>query len=268
MKDTTKDPLAIRDLPADDRPYEKLRRFGARNLTASELMAVVIRSGTRRESALALCQRMLRTLGARSTDLSIPTARVWPRGSGGTATPATLADGSLCAEASLDALSDRSIEELTAFSGIGPVKAMQLMAAIELGRRASRKPLSRQDPIRGPEDAIALIEPEMRALPREEMRLILVDARNRVIRTCRVSEGGLSSAVIQPRELFREAVRSNAAAMILAHNHPSGDASPSGEDLSTTRRLMELGQMMGVKVIDHLIVGRQGSVSLKQQGLI
>ena len=108
----------------------------------------------------------------------------------------------------------------------------------------------------------------MLALPREELRIVLLDVRNRVIRISRVSEGGLSSAVIHPRELFREAIRANAAAMILAHNHPSGDASPSAEDLETTRRLIEAGQMMGIQVIDHIILASGGSLSLKRTGLI
>ena len=126
------------------------------------------------------------------------------------------------------------------YPGIGPVKAAQILAALEIGSRASSsRRRVRQTQIRSPNDAIDLLETDMLALPREELRVILLDVRNRVIRVSRVSEGGLSSAVIHPRELFREAIRANAASMILAHNHPSGDASPSVGDLETTRRLLK-----------------------------
>jgi DNA repair protein RadC len=166
-------------------------------------------------------------------------------------------------------LRESSLEELTALPGMGRVKALQLRAAVELGSRAERS--SRRQTrrlLKRPEDAYALLESEMVSLPREELRVILLDARNRLIRITRISEGGLSSAVIHPRDLFREAVKANAAALILVHNHPSGDATPSPDDLTTTRRMCETGEMMGIRVVDHLILARGGSVSLKQTGLM
>ncbi|MDD3867609.1 MAG: DNA repair protein RadC, partial [Eubacteriales bacterium] len=148
------------------------------------------------------------------------------------------------------------------------VKASQILAALELGTRAQSQAHKPRTAIRSPDDAMLLFDGEMRHLPREELRALLLDIRSRVIRTVCLSQGGLSSAVIYPRDLFREAVKANAASLILAHNHPSGDASPSKEDIETTRRLMEAGEMMGIRVVDHLIVAAGGSVSLRQLGYL
>jgi DNA repair protein RadC len=230
------DRLTMKNLPADDQPCEKLLQQGARALSDAELLAVVIRSGSRSETALALCQRLLAQDEA---------------------------------DSGLAGLQSFSLEELMGYPGIGKVKACQMKAALEIGARAATGGKSRSRPlVRTQADALALIETDMRNLPREELRMILLDTRSRLIRTCRVAEGGLSMSVIHPRDLFREVVRANAAALILAHNHPSGDASPSQEDLETTRRLIDAGEMMGVKVIDHLIVATGGSISLRQHGFV
>ena len=228
--------LTMQNLPADDRPYEKLLHQGAQALSDAELLAVIIRSGSRRENALPLCQRLLAS----------------GQGNRG-----------------LGSVLDSSLEELMAQPGIGKVKAIQLKAAIEIGSRAvAESRMCNRWQIRSPDDAMLLLDQEMRSLPREELRAVLLDTRNRVIRICRISEGGLSASVVYPRDLFREAVKANAAALILAHNHPSGDASPSREDLETTRKLSEVGEMMGIKIIDHLILAASGSMSFKQKGLI
>jgi DNA repair protein RadC len=230
------DHLTMRRLPAADRPYEKMTALGPQALSDAELLAVIIRSGSRRESALALCQRLLAMDEA---------------GRG------------------LSHILESSLEELMALPGIGRVKAAQMKAALEIGSRvATGSRHASRHQIRTPEDAINLLEREMRILPREELRIVLLDVRNRVIRVCRISEGGLSSSVIYPRDLFREAVKANAAALILAHNHPSGDASPSREDMETTRRLIEAGEMMGIKIVDHVILAADGCISFKQSGLI
>ena len=230
------DHLTMHDLPEDDRPYEKLLHLGAAALSDAELMAVIIRSGSAQESALALAQRLVRTMGGQDPGPGF--------------------------------LRDSSVEELMALPGIGRVKALQLKAAVELGSRAGRNGrLSARRQIRRPEDVLCFLEAEMAALPREELRIVLLDARNRVIRVCRIGEGGLMAAVIQPRDLFREAVKANAAGLILAHNHPSGDATPSAEDIATTRKISEIGEMMGIRIMDHLIVAGGGSVSFRQRGL-
>ena len=227
--------LTMKSLPVSDRPYEKMLIKGPQALSDAELLAVIIRSGTRELSAVQLCQKLL-----------------------------SAQDGK-----SLNIIQDKSHEELMAFPGIGRVKALQIKAALEIGSRALAASRSQvRQPIRSPEDAIKFIENDMRLLPREELRIILLDIRNRIIRTCRISEGGLSASVIHPREIFREAVKANAAAMILAHNHPSGDSTPSREDMETTRKLLEVGEMMGIKIVDHLILASYGSISFKQLGLI
>ncbi|MEA4888206.1 MAG: DNA repair protein RadC [Clostridiaceae bacterium] len=228
--------VTMHDLPEDDRPYEKLLKNGSDSLTESELLAIIIRSGSRNESALSLCQRLLQHQDP---------------------------------ENGLEFLRESSLEELMAFPGIGQVKAVQIRAAIELGLRVScsQKYHARMQ-IRKPEDALELLEPEMIHLPHEELRLILLDIRNRIIRICRICEGGLATAVIYPRDLFREAVKANAAALIMVHNHPSGESTPSNDDLATTRKMVEMGEMMGIKVVDHLILAAGGSISLKQIGLV
>lgn len=231
----TKQHLIMKELPADDRPYEKLTQKGARELSDAELLAVIIRAGSRRESALALCQRLL-TLDEKKPGFA--------------------------------ALQESSIEELMAIPGIGKVKAVQIKAALELAARVARTRRQPGQKISHPDDALVLLETDMQGLAREELRLIMLDVRNRVIRISRVSEGGLSGAVIYPRDLFREAIKANASSIILAHNHPSGDATPSEEDISTTRKIAHMGEMMGIKVVDHLILAAGGSISFRRQGLL
>lgn len=278
----------MHDLPAEDRPYEKLLAKGAGALTDAELLAVIIRSGSRKESALALSQRLIQHHGPlrdhvsttqRSQTAGKTAAAGRQSAKGSTSADLDVTHVNRIAEPAdqsenqpgegLDFLRECSLEELMAFPGIGQVKAVQLHAAVELGSRLSRSLRIRHRlQIRSPLDAIALLEPDMVELPREELRLILLDIRNRIIRISRISEGGLSAAIIAPRDLFREAVRANAAAMILAHNHPSGEASPSNDDLATTRKLIDMGEMMGIKVVDHLILAKSGSISMKQNGLV
>lgn len=226
--------LTMKHWPLDDRPVEKLLRHGPGHLSDAELLAVIIRSGSPAATALGLARQLI----------------------------------SRHAGEGLGTLRQDSVEELMAIDGIGPVKACQIQAALELGTRAQIQPRKLSSSIRSPDDALMLLDGEMRQLAREELRALLLDIRSRVIRTVCLSQGGLASAVIYPRDLFREAVKANAASLILAHNHPSGDASPSKEDIETTRRLVDAGEMMGIKVVDHLIVASGGSVSLRQLGYL
>lgn len=227
--------LLMKEMPEGDRPYEKLERLGARAMSDAELLSVIIRSGTKQESALQLGQRIM----------------------------------SLAGERGLMMLQEHSLEELMEIQGIGRVKALQIKASLELGNRTidrARNTPRRQ--IKTPEDARLMLEEQLRSCPREELHMIMLDIRNRVIRTIRLSEGGLSSAVIQPRDLFREAVKANAASIILVHNHPSGDPSPSQDDIDSSLRLMEMGGLMGIRVIDHLVISLSGYISMKQEGMI
>ena len=232
--------LTMKSIPVADRPTEKLSRLGGSALSDAELLAIIIRSGTVQESALSVCQRLL-------------------AGEGG-------ADD---ATSGLRVLLDKNLEELKAVPGIGPVRAAQIKAALELGNRLQSQghPASRPT-VRVPEDAIQALESEMRFLPREEFRAILLDIRNRIIRISSISAGSLNAAIVHPRDLFRDAVKSNAAALILAHNHPSGDCTPSQEDIDATVRFMEMGKLMGVRIVDHIVIAQGGSVSMRQLGLI
>ncbi len=227
--------LTMKSIPQEDRPTEKLSRLGASALSEAELLAIIIRSGTTRETALAVCQRLL-------TDSDV---------------------------FGLRRLIDLSLEELQSFSGIGQVRAAQIKAALELGNRLqSQGSTVVRKTIKAPDDAIRLLESDMRFLAREEFRVILLDIRNKIIRISPISAGTLNASIVHPRDLFREAVKANAAAIILVHNHPSGDSTPSREDIETTKRFMEIGEMMGVRVVDHLVIAQAGSVSLRQLGLI
>jgi DNA repair protein RadC len=227
--------LTMKRLPDSERPCERFFELGATVLSDAELIAIILRSGTRNQNALQLAQNLI---AAESN------------GKG------------------LAFLQELSLEELMRHDGIGMVRAVQLKAIIEIGNRAGSTARTPRQSVRTPEDAGRLVEVEMMNLPREELRTILLDVRNRVIRIIRIAEGGLSSSVISPRDLFREAVRANASALILVHNHPSGDNTPSREDIETTCRFVEMGELMGVRVMDHLIIARSGTISLKQQGLI
>ncbi len=231
--------LTMRDLPADDRPTEKLYRLGAGALSDAELIAVVIRSGTRQHSALALAQRLITKLesGPQASALAF--------------------------------IRSASVEEMTRLPGIGRVKALQLKAAAELGLRISRGDRTlEQKKIQSPQDLFPFLQCQLGDLPQEQLLAVLLDTRNRIIRLSPIGSGGLNGAVLYPRDLFREAIRANAASVILVHNHPSGDPEPSKEDIDTSRRLCELGQLMGVRVLDHLIVSRKACTSLKQRGLL
>jgi DNA repair protein RadC len=221
----------IRDLPAYDRPRERLAALGPRALADGELVAILVRTGTKGLSALQLAQGLLRDCGGLAGLMTMP------------------------------------FDELCARNGLGPAKAAQLQAAIEIGRRfAVARPGDRPS-IQSPEDAAGIVQYEMGAAEQETMRVILLDTRNRLIRDPMVYQGSLNASVVRVAELFREAVRANAAALIVAHNHPSGDPTPSPEDVSMTRTLVEAGRILDIEVLDHLVIGKGRWVSLKAQGL-
>lgn len=221
----------IRDLPVSDRPRERLATLGATSLSEAELVAILLRTGTRGLSALQMAQALLAECRGLSGLLTIP----YP--------------------------------ELCARPGLGPAKAAQIQAAVELGRRFARARPEERPSIQSPEDAASLIQYEMSRLEQETMRVLLLDTRNHLIRDPMVYQGSLNASVVRVGELFREAVRANAAAVIVAHNHPSGDPTPSPEDVAMTRTLVEAGRLLDIEVLDHLVIGKGRWVSLKAQGL-
>lgn len=234
----TKEPPAIADATPirawsrRDRPRERLRALGARSLSDRELVALVLGSGGGGRSAFDVADRLLAG---------------W--------------NGSLRGVASADAAT------LEAVHGIGAATASRLLAAMELGRRAATEETPEDEPIRGPEDVFRRLGPRLRDLPQEEFHALLLNTRHRVIREVMVTRGILDASLIHPREVFRLAVVEGAAAVILAHNHPSGDPTPSAEDRAVTRQLSAAGRALGIPVLDHVIVGGAAFRSLGGQGM-
>ncbi len=226
----------IKSVPISSRPYERLEAYGEASLSDAELLAVLFRCGARGQSSLDLAHELL-LLDKNGQGLSF--------------------------------LRDLSIEELKECHGLGKVKAITVKAAMELGKRSLRgDPFWKSKQISSPADAIALFENEMCFLKKEEVHVALLDTRHRVIRKSVISSGGLASTGIYPRELLREAIKANASAIVLAHNHPSGDPKPSPDDASTTRTLKKAADLIGIDLIDHIVVGRGSSSSLKELGMI
>jgi DNA repair protein RadC len=225
--------LTIRELPRTERPRERLKALGAQSLSAAELLAIVIGSGSGRRSALRLGQEVL-----------------------------AAADGSL------RRLALQPVAALTALPGIGTARAVAVHAALELGRRLAAE--SREDgaPLRSPRDVYAAYAPRLEDLPVEEFHVAVLDAQHRLERDVAVTRGILNSSLVHPREVFREAIAERAAAIVLVHNHPSGDPTPSLDDRVVTEQLVAAGRLLDIPVHDHVIVGRGRYVSFAEAGLL
>lgn len=221
----------ITDLAQSDRPRERLALLGADSLSNAELLAILLRSGVAGRNVLQLAQDLLVNAGG------------------------------------LPGLHRLAYEELCAWHGIGPAKAAQLKAAIELGRRLAVATPTDRPAIRSPDDAAALLLYEMSAMEQEHLRVLLLDTKNQLLRIVEVYHGSLNSSLIRVGEVFRDAVRSNAAAILVAHNHPSGDPAPSPEDVSVTRAIVDAGRLLDIEVLDHIVIGGGKFVSLKSRGL-
>lgn len=221
----------IRDIQETDRPRERLAELGAQSLSNAELLAILLRVGLQGENAVQLGQRILVTLGG------------------------------------LHGLHRASFAELSAIKGVGMAKAAQLKAAIELGRRLTIVEPQERASITCPADAAELVRYEMSALLQEHLRVILLDTRNRVLKIENLYIGSLNASTVRVAEIFRPAIQASAASLILVHNHPSGDPSPSPEDITLTRTVIQAGKMLDIGVLDHLIIGQNRWVSLKERGL-
>jgi len=230
------------ELEEHDRPRERMAGVGPQALSNAELVAILLRTGAPGASALDLAHRVL-SLGA---DEGAP--------------------GPGEQEAGLRYLVTCAVEELRRVPGVGLAKAVQIKAAVELGRRVARATTARAA-VKSPEDVSGLVMEEMRFLDREQFRIILLDAKNHVLGIRVVSVGSLSSSIVHPREIFKEAIARSSAAIILVHNHPSGDPTPSQEDVEVTRRLVEAGRLLGIEVLDHVVVGDNRYVSFKEKGI-
>jgi DNA repair protein RadC len=221
----------MRDLPKSEKPRERMQQMGPGSLSNSDLIAILLRVGVGGENVMNLAQRLLATFGG------------------------------------LAGLARASLSDLCAIKGVGMAKAAQIKAALELGRRLLIAGPESRPQIQTAMDAANLLLLEMGFLPQEHMRVLLLDTKHRMLDAPTVYVGNLNSAAVRISELFRDAIKQNCAAIILAHNHPSGDPTPSTEDIAVTEQVIAAGKLLDIEVLDHLIIGQQRYVSLRERGI-
>jgi len=224
--------FTVRDLPRQERPRERLQKFGPEALSAQELLALIIGRGIPKKSVMNIAQELLARFG------------------------------------NVKAIGQATIEELSQIKGIGLAKAAQIKASFELGRREELEPELKNFDIKDPESVAKAIRASIKDKAKEHFKLILLNPRNRIIGISTISIGTLNASLVHPREVFKDAITHSAASVVLAHNHPSGDPEPSEDDITITKRLIEAGKILGVEVIDHIIVGKNGFFSFKEKRLI
>ena len=223
----------IMELPSAERPRERLKSHGARALSSSELLAILLGTGSEKHSALSVGHAILAS-----------------------------------AHGSLRRLSAQPVAALTTIEGVGTARAVAIHAALELGRRMAAEDREDGVPIRGPRDVHEVFGQRLQDLPVEEFHVAILDSQHRLERDVTVTRGLLNSSLVHPREVFREAIAENAAAIILVHNHPSGDPTPSPDDRVTTEQLVQAGRVLDIPVQDHIIIGRGRYVSFAEAGLL
>ncbi len=224
--------LSIKDLPLEERPREKLKRLGTESLSNAELLGLLLRTGNQQESAVHLAERLLAEAGG------------------------------------LSFLPSFALEELQKFNGVGLAKAVQIKAALEIGKRIATTVCDEQIQAASPGQVAELFMEELRHLKKEYFMLLLLDTKNRIISKEQVSVGSLNASIVHPREIFSIPIKKSASSIILVHNHPSGDPSPSKEDQEVSHRLVEAGSLLGIEVKDHLIIGDGRYLSFKEKGLL
>lgn len=225
--------LSIRELPRGERPRERLKAHGVHALSSAELLAIVVGTGSAGRSALGLAHEVL----------------AW-------------ADGSL------RRIAGQPVAALTKLAGIGAARAVAVHAALELGRRAAGEEREDGAPMRSPRDVFAVFAPRLEDLPVEEFHVAVLDSQHRLERDVTITRGILNSSLVHPREVFREAIAERAAALILVHNHPSGDPTPSADDRVVTEQLAAAGRLLDIPVHDHVIIGRGRYMSFAEAGLL
>lgn len=225
---------SIKNWPEEERPRERLLKMGAENLSNAHLLAIILRTGGGGKSAIDLAIEMLDKAK------------------------------------SLKEIESASIKEFAELKikGLGPAKIAQIKAAFELGRRLFRETDEKGPAFSSSHDVYSYYHPLVKDLKKEVLFCAMLDAKNRIFRDCRISEGTLTNSLMHPREAFRNAIKESAASVIFVHNHPSGDPTPSREDISITERLVHTGEVVGIKVLDHIIIGFNKHISLMESGYI
>lgn len=225
--------FTIHDLPQSERPRERLQRLGAESLSSLELLEAVLGRGISGESVMITAQRLLDQFG------------------------------------DIRGIAEASIEELGKVRGIGLAKSCQIKAAFELSNRWNRSSGSQQKvTVKTPEDAYSELKGKSRGQKKEHFWAIFLDTRNQIIKTVEISVGSLDTSIVHPRELFKEAISASASSVIVAHNHPSGNPEASQDDIKLSRRLKETGDLVGIEMVDHIIIGDGKYISLKREGLL
>jgi DNA repair protein RadC len=224
--------FTVRDLPRQERPRERLQKFGPEALSAQELLALVIGRGIPKKSVMSIAQELITRFG------------------------------------NVKAISQATIEELSQIRGIGLAKAAQIKACFELGKREELEPELKNFDIKDPESVVKAIRASIKDKAKEHFKLILLNPRNKIIRISTISIGTLNASLVHPREVFKDAITHSAASVVLAHNHPSGDPEPSEDDLKITKKLVESGKILGIEVLDHIIIAKNGFKSLANEGMI
>lgn len=224
--------LKIKDIPEDERPRERLFTYGAESLKENELLAIILGTGTRGENIMTLSERFLVELGG------------------------------------IDGLLYATKDEIESVKGFGRAKAAKILAIVELSNRFRKLRVGEEFSITSPKNVASLLSNEMADLKQEKFRLLLLNTKNKVIRIKDVFIGSLDTAIVHPREVFNEAVKYSASKIVICHNHPSGDPTPSKEDINLTKRLKECGTLMGIELLDHIIIAKNGYLSFKEKGII
>jgi len=228
-----KNSFTVHDLPLSERPRERLLKLGSEALSSQEVLALILGRGVKGESVIVTAQKLLSKFG------------------------------------NLKNLASASVEELTQIKGIGPAKAAQIKAAFELSRRL--EDFSSEVPeitVKSPDDVVKAAKNQLKGKKKEHFLVLCLDTRNHLINIHKVSIGSLDSSIVHPREVFKEAISSSAASVIFAHNHPSGDPTPSEDDIKLTKRLVEAGEIIGIEVLDHIIVCDRDHLSMKARNLL
>ena len=228
-----KDSFTVHDLPLSERPRERLSKLGSEALSSQEILALILGRGIKGESVIVTAQKLLSKFG------------------------------------NLKNLASASMEELTQIKGIGPAKAAQIKATFELSKRLENSSSEGSKiTVKSPEDAIKAAGSQIKGKKKEHFLVLCLDTRNHLINTHKVSIGSLDCSIVHPREVFKEAISSCAASVIFVHNHPSGDPTPSEDDIKLTKRLVEAGEILGIEVLDHIVICDRDHLSMKAKNLL